>query len=65
MRSVILPNHYRVQAIIEANLKLATDEERRTFADYQEHVRGLSERHVCGVAGRAIRFPAAMEGIFG
>lgn len=65
MRSVILPNHYRVQAIIEANLKLATDEERRAFADYQEHVRGLSERHVCGVAGRAIRFPAAMEGIFG
>lgn len=64
MRSVILPNHYRVQAIIQANLGLATDDERRTFAEYQEHVRGLSERHVCGVAGRAIRFPAAMEGMF-
>lgn len=64
MRSVILPNHYRVQAIIKANLILATDNERRTFADYQEHIRGLSERHVCGVAGQAIRFPAAMEGIF-
>jgi len=64
MRSVILPNHYRVQAIIQANLGLATDEERQTFADYQEHVRGLSERHVCGVPGRAIRFPNLMESIF-
>ncbi|WP_428680354.1 HNH endonuclease [Sphingopyxis sp.] len=64
VRSVILPNHYRMQAIIEANLGLASDEERRTFAEYQEHVRGLSERHVCGVAGRASRFPPAMEGIF-
>lgn len=64
MRSVILPNHYRAQAIIRANLELANYNERRTFAEYQEHVRGFAERHVCGVAGRAIRFPAAMEGIF-
>jgi HNH endonuclease len=64
MRSVVLPNHYRVQAVIQANLNLATESERRTFAEYQEHVRGLSERHVCGVAGRAIRFPKAMEGMF-
>jgi hypothetical protein len=64
MRSVILPNHYRAQAIIQGNLALATDDERRTFAEYQEHVRGLSERHVCGVSGRAIRFPEAMERIF-
>lgn len=64
MRSVILPNHYRLQAIIRANLGLATDKERQSFAEYQEHVRGLSERHVCGVAGRAIRFPESMESIF-
>lgn len=64
MRSVILPNHYRVQAIIEANLGIATEAERRTFAEYKEHVRGLSERHICGVAGRAIRFPERMESIF-
>jgi hypothetical protein len=64
MRSVILPNHYRVQAIIQANLMLATDDERRTFAEYQEHVRGLSERHVCGVVGCAIRFPEATQGMF-
>ena len=64
MRSVILPNHYRAQAIIRANLGLANDDERRTFAEYQEHVRGLAERHICGAAGRAIRFPEAMEGIF-
>lgn len=64
MRSVILPNHYRTLAIIEANLGLATGEERRTFAEYQEHVRGLSERHICGVSGRAIRFPGSMEGMF-
>lgn len=64
MRSVILPNHYQVQAIIEANLRLATEDERRVFAEYKEHVRGLSERHVCGIPGRAIRFPGTMEGIF-
>lgn len=64
VRSVILPNHHRALAIIEANLGIATEEERRTFSEYQEHVRGLSERHICGVAGRAIRFPASMEGIF-
>lgn len=64
MRSVVIPNHYRVQAIIEANLALATDDERRIFSEYKEHVRGLSERHVCGVATRAIRFPEAMKHIF-
>jgi hypothetical protein len=24
----------------------------------------LSERHICGVSGRAIRFPGAMERMF-
>lgn len=64
IRSVILPNHFRIQAITKANLGHATDDERLTFAEYQEHVRGLSERHVCGVAGHAIQFPDAMAGIF-
>jgi len=63
MRGVILPNHFRTQAIIKANLHHLTDAERQTFAKYQEHVRGLSERHVCGVAGGAIRYPAEMDGI--
>ena len=64
MRGVILPNHYRIQAIIKANLHHATETERETFARYQEHVRGLSERHVCGIAGSAIRFPVEMDGVF-
>lgn len=64
MRGVILPNHFRILAIIMANLHHMTDVERGTFARYQEHVRGLSERHVCGVAGGAIRYPAEMDGIF-
>jgi hypothetical protein len=64
MRGVILPNHFRIQAIIKANLHHATKTERETFARYQEHVRGLSERHVCGIAGRAIRYPAEMDEIF-
>lgn len=64
MRGVILPNHFRIQAIIKANLHHMTEAERQTFARYQEHVRGLSERHVCGVAGGAIRYPAEMDGIF-
>lgn len=64
MRGVILPNHFRIQAIIKANLHHMTETERQTFARYQEHVRGLSERHVCGVAGGAIRYPTEMDGIF-
>jgi hypothetical protein len=64
MRGVILPNHFRVLAIINANRDHMTEGERETFARYQEHVRGLSERHVCGVAGGAIRYPEDMDGIF-
>ncbi|HEP8911456.1 TPA: HNH endonuclease [Pseudomonas aeruginosa] len=64
MRGVILPNHFRIQSIIKANLHLITEAERDTFARYQEHVRGLSERHICGVAGAAIRYPEEMDGIF-
>ncbi|WP_439547750.1 HNH endonuclease signature motif containing protein [Falsiroseomonas sp.] len=64
VRSVILPNHYRIQAIVNANLSLASDGERQVFAEYKEHVRGLSERHVCGVVGQATRFPVLMEAIF-
>lgn len=64
VRCVILPNHLRIQAIVKANLHHMTAAERQTFAQYQEHVRGLSERHVCGLAGRAIRYPAGMDGVF-
>jgi len=64
MKSVILPNHFRIQAIIGINQCHLTVEERETFAQYKEHVRGLSERHVCGVSGRAIRYPQDMDGIF-
>lgn len=64
MKSVILPNHFRIQAIIGINRCHLTAEERETFALYKEHVRGLSERHVCGVSGSAIRYPNDMEGIF-
>ncbi|MEV9126448.1 HNH endonuclease signature motif containing protein [Klebsiella pneumoniae] len=64
MKSVILPNHFRIQAIISTNLCHLTAEERETFAQYKEHVRGLTERHVCGVSGRAIRYPQDMDRIF-
>lgn len=64
IRSVILPNHYRIQAIVAANLGLATEKERQTFAEYREHVRGLSERHICGIARNAPRFPRDMGSIF-
>lgn len=64
MRSVILPNHFRIQAIVKANLHHITEVERETFARYQEHVRGLSERHICGDVGGAIRYPADMDEIF-
>ncbi|WGL97348.1 HNH endonuclease signature motif containing protein [Arsenophonus sp. aPb] len=64
MRSVILPNHYRIQAIISKNQCHLTVEEQEIFAQYQEHVRGLTERHVCCVSGIAIRYPQDMDGIF-
>lgn len=63
MRNVILPNHFRIQAIVKANLHHMMDAELATFARYQEHVRGLAERHVCGIAGRAIRYPTKMDEI--
>lgn len=64
MRSVILPNHFRIQAIIKANLHLMTEAEGQILARYQEHIRGLSERHICGISGGAIRYPEEMETIF-
>lgn len=64
MRSVVLPNHYRIQSIIAMNLHHARDDERKTFAEYQEHVRGLTARHICDESGGASRFPGAMEAIF-
>lgn len=64
MRAVILPNHFRIQAIIKANVNHLTEAEQHIFAKYQEHVRGLTERHVCGIAGGAIRYPDNIDRIF-
>lgn len=64
VRGVILPNSFRIVAVISANRHLLTSTEQQTFGRYQEHVRGLSERHICGIAGGAIRFPEDMNGIF-
>lgn len=65
MKSVVLPNHFRIQSIIEANRRLLPDNERKTVARYQEHVRGLSERHICEVStGGAIPYPAEMAELF-
>jgi len=64
MRSVILPNHFLMQEIIKVNAGHLTETERETFALYQEHIRGLAERHICGIARGAIRYPVEMERIF-
>lgn len=64
VRGVVLPNHYRIQSIINLNMHHMTEVERQTFAQYLEHVRGLAERHICGVAGGAVRYPSAMDGLF-
>lgn len=64
MRGVILPNHFRIEAIVKKNQCHMNGNEQDIFARYQEHVRGLSARHICGVAGEAIRYPETMDGIF-
>lgn len=64
MRGVILPNHYRIEAIILLNQYHMMGNEQDIFARYQEHVRGLSARHVCGIAGGTIRYPTEIDGIF-
>lgn len=64
MKGVILPNHYQVLSILKLNTNHMTMEEKQVYAEYQEHVRGLADRHICGVAGRATRFPQGMEAIF-
>ncbi|MFJ2970974.1 HNH endonuclease [Pseudomonas fulva] len=62
-RSVVLPNHFRLQAILRANRHLMSGPEHEVFALYSEHVRGLVERHVCGVTG-GIRYPEQMDDMF-
>lgn len=64
MRGVILPNHFRIEAIIKKNQCHMNANELEVFARYQEHVRGLSARHICGVAGGVIRYPETMDEIF-
>lgn len=64
MKSVILPNSYHTQSILEANIPHMTQEEQEVFAEFKEHIRGLTDRHICGIAGQAIRFPTQMESIF-
>jgi hypothetical protein len=64
MKSIILPNHYRTLSVLKANVHLMTGEEQEIYAEYKEHVRGLADRHISGIAGRAIRFPEKMERIF-
>jgi hypothetical protein len=64
MKSVIIPNHYRIISIIKLNLHHACYDEKEVFALYKEHVRGLAEKHICEDSGQAIRFPEGMELIF-
>lgn len=63
VKGVILPNHYTIKSIIQANYELLDEEERDIFSEYREHVRGLTNRHICGIGG-AIRFPEGMKDIF-
>jgi len=64
MISVIIPNHFRIQSIIKMNSSHLTEKEKEIFAEYNEHVRGLAERHLCGTSGAAIRYPQDMNGVF-
>lgn len=64
VKGVILPNHYQVLSILKLNTNHMTEPERQVYAEYKEHVRGLTDRHICGVAGQAIKFPKEMEEIF-
>ncbi|NSY32259.1 HNH endonuclease [Pseudoalteromonas sp. JC28] len=64
VKGVILPNHYQILSILKSNTSHMTESERQVYAEYKEHVRGLTDRHICGVAGKAIRFPKGMEKIF-
>jgi hypothetical protein len=64
VKGVILPNHYQVLSILKANTRHMTEEERPVYAEYKEHVRGLTDRHIGGVAGKAIKFPKGMEDMF-
>ncbi|TCV09913.1 HNH endonuclease [Vibrio crassostreae] len=64
MRSIILPNNYHTQSILETNAHHMTKEEMATFSEFKEHVRGLTDRHICGASAQTIRFPQKMESIF-
>jgi len=64
MRSVIIPNHYHILAILDLNNHLANSDEREVIGVYKEHVRGLTDRHVSGSTDPVIRYPVDMNGVF-
>ncbi len=64
MRSTIIPNSFRILGVISSNRHHLTTSEKHSFAIYQEHVRGLVERHICGNPGGGIRFPDEINRIF-
>lgn len=64
VRSIILPNHFRIQNIIEMNTALMTSAEKIVFSRYKEHVRTLTERHIGEVSGGVVRYPTEMDGLF-
>ncbi len=64
MRSIILPNSFRILGIISLNRHHLTTSEKNSLAAYKEHVRGLVERHICDNPSRGIRFPDEINGIF-
>lgn len=64
MRSIIIPNHYHILAVLNLNNHLATSDERKVIGEYKEHVRGLTDRHVSGSKDPVIRYPKGVNEIF-
>ena len=61
VRSTIIPNNNLLIRILDANLDLLDDCERKTVAKFKMHVKGLVLRHIEGMDQVNIMFPKEME----
>lgn len=64
VRSVILPNLYRIQSIVEMNTHLFKEGESIIFGELKEHIKTLTDRHVVEKPGGVARYPKGMNGLF-
>jgi hypothetical protein len=64
MRAIILPNNRKILAVLDANSRHLTEDERNTLEAFRQHIDDLEAKHIGeGTGDVASRFPAAVNTI--